>query len=181
MLSIPIRPFGQSAYNCQQSYLSFAISHCNGSFLVAQCFGRLNLRSFEPKATPRILVYSRVWSVARPFLFSLMSTGVEARRRPSLWSYISFSSSARKRSVSLPKPNNNHGRDSYKKSDSYANRSWTSSTTDTVETSKEAWMTGGQRARYIKTGGIIAFVLFVLYLCIPNQSAGSVKEFVKSE
>ncbi|KAL9612374.1 MAG: hypothetical protein Q9167_003014 [Letrouitia subvulpina] len=109
-----------------------------------------------------------------------MSTGVETRRRPSLWSYISFSSTPRQRSVSLPKPNNNHGQNSYKKSDHYVRGPWTTSSTGTVECPKEAWMTGGQRARFLKTGGIIAFVLILLYLFTPSQSAEGVKDFVKN-
>lgn len=42
-------------------------------------------------------------------------------------------------------------------------------------------MTGGQRSRLFKTGGIIAFVFFLLYLFAPSNTAGEVKELVKGQ
>ena len=108
-----------------------------------------------------------------------MSTGFDARRRPSLWSYISFSSYPRKRSISLPKPNNNYGSDRYEKSNRYRDNGWTSPTSDTVENIKESWMTGGQRSRYLKFGGVVALIVFLLYLFTPNNAADEVKGLVK--
>lgn len=108
-----------------------------------------------------------------------MSTGVDARRRPSLWSYISFNPSPRKRSVSLPKPNNNHGRGPYDKVNRYRSSGWSTAQSDTVENIKESWMTGGQRSRLLKTGGVIAFVVFLLYLFTPSNTADGVKDLVK--
>ncbi|KAI4109292.1 MAG: hypothetical protein LQ339_001792 [Xanthoria mediterranea] len=108
-----------------------------------------------------------------------MSTGFDARRRPGLWSYISFTSSPRKRSSSLPKPNNNHGQDSYAKAKRQRNSGWSTASPDTVENIKESWMRGGQRSRLLKTGGILALVVFLLYLFTPSNTAGEVKELVK--
>ncbi|KAL8980545.1 MAG: hypothetical protein Q9177_005847 [Variospora cf. flavescens] len=108
-----------------------------------------------------------------------MSTGVDARRRPSLWSYISFNSSPRKRSISLPKPNNNHGRGPYDKVNKYRSSGWSTAPSDTVENLKESWMTGGQRSRLLKTGGFIAFVVFLLYLFTSSDTADGVKDLVK--
>ncbi|KAL8719236.1 MAG: hypothetical protein Q9181_008084 [Wetmoreana brouardii] len=108
-----------------------------------------------------------------------MSTGFDARRRPGIWSYISFSSSPRKRSISLPKPNNNHGRGPYEKANRNRGSGWGTVTSDTVENIKESWMTGGQRSRLLKTGGIIALVVFLLYLFAPSNTADGVKELVK--
>ncbi|KAL9025405.1 MAG: hypothetical protein Q9196_005764, partial [Gyalolechia fulgens] len=108
-----------------------------------------------------------------------MSTGFDAGRRPSLWSYISFNSSPRKRSVSLPKPNNNHGRGSYAKVNRYRTSGWSTAPSDTVENIKDSWMTGGQRSRLLKTGGIIAFVVFLLYLFAPSKTADGVKGLIK--
>ncbi|KAL8696643.1 MAG: hypothetical protein Q9224_002689 [Gallowayella concinna] len=108
-----------------------------------------------------------------------MSTGVDARRRPGLWSYISFASSPRKRSVSLPKPNNNHGRDPYGKEKRQRNSGWGTASSNIVENINESRMTGGQRSRLLKTGGIIAFVVFLLYLFAPSNTTGGVKELVK--
>ena len=43
-------------------------------------------------------------------------------------------------------------------------------------------MTGGQRSRLLKTGGVIVtLVLFFLYLFAPSNTAGEVKELVKGE
>jgi guanosine-diphosphatase len=35
---------------------------------------------------------------------------------------------------------------------------------------KNGTMNGGQRARYLKTGGIIAFIFLVLYFIAPRDS-----------
>lgn len=40
-------------------------------------------------------------------------------------------------------------------------------------------MTGGQRARLLKTGGVIAFVVLLLYLFTSRDGAG-VRDMVKS-
>ncbi|KAL9591239.1 MAG: hypothetical protein Q9179_007924 [Wetmoreana sp. 5 TL-2023] len=108
-----------------------------------------------------------------------MSTGFDARRRPGIWSYISFSSSPRKRSVSLPKPNNNHGRVTYEKANWNRGSGWGTATSDTVENIKKSWMTGGQRSRLLKSGGFIALVVFLIYLFAPSNTADGVKELVK--
>ncbi|KAL9599524.1 MAG: hypothetical protein Q9219_003768 [cf. Caloplaca sp. 3 TL-2023] len=108
-----------------------------------------------------------------------MSTGVDTRRRPSFWSYISFTSSPRKRSISLPKPNNNHGRGPYDRVSRYRSSGWSTAPSDTVEKIKESWMTGGQRSRLLKIGGIIAFVVFLLYLFAPSNTADGVRDLVK--
>lgn len=98
-----------------------------------------------------------------------MSSGVDARRRPNLWSYISFGTTPRRRSVSLPTRSN--GGSEYYRKDSFAKHS-------KVDYPKEgAWMTPSQRSRYYKTGGIVAFVLFLLYL-LSSQRAGTVGNLV---
>ena len=98
-----------------------------------------------------------------------MSTAFDARRRPSLWSYLSFSSRPRRRSVSLPKhetpsPGSSGSENTPPKG------SW--GRTGNLEGYKEASMTGGQRARLLKTGGVIAFVLLLLYLFTSRDGAG---------
>ena len=87
-----------------------------------------------------------------------MSTAVDARRRPSLWSYISFSSPPRRRSVSLPTRNNV---DVHEKDDRRRNVK--------LEYTDEGRMTQSQRSRYLKTGGVLAFIFFLLYLLAPNH------------
>ncbi|KAG9587775.1 nucleoside phosphatase GDA1/CD39, partial [Aureobasidium melanogenum] len=45
---------------------------------------------------------------------------------------------------------------------------------------KAGWMNQGQRSRYIKTGGIVALVLFVLYYLLPGSS-GTAGNFPTSD
>ena len=99
-----------------------------------------------------------------------MSTAVDARRRPSLWSYISFGTTPRRRSISLP-TRNSSGHENYQRSGSIRGGK--------VDSSREgAWMTPSQRLRYYKSGGIIAFVIIILYLFSGKKAAG-VGELVK--
>ncbi len=96
-----------------------------------------------------------------------MSTAFDARRRPSLWSYLSFNSKPRRRSISLPK-HETPSPDS--KENTPPKGSWGKA--GNLEGYKEASMTGGQRARLLKTGGVIAFVVLLLYLFTSRDGAG---------
>ena len=98
-----------------------------------------------------------------------MSTAVDSRRRPSLWSYISFSSSSRRRSVSLPTRNNHH--DPYEKADRHSSNGSANRPIGAVENIKEAWMTQSQRSRYLKSGGIIAFFVFLFFFLSPYRGS----------
>ena len=95
-----------------------------------------------------------------------MSSGVEApgQRRPGIWSYLSFTGPRRRVSVSLPRsydPNS----DPHEKPDRHSTLK-----TDYMSDFKgSAMMNQGQRMRYLKTGGIIAFVLLVLYFVAPRD------------
>ena len=95
-----------------------------------------------------------------------MSSGVEApgQRRPGIWSYLSFSGPRRRTSVSLPRSYNPHS-DPHEKPDRHSTLK-----TDYMSDFKgSAMMNQGQRMRYLKTGGIIAFVLLVLYFVAPRD------------
>ena len=96
-----------------------------------------------------------------------MSTASDARRRPSLWSYISFGS-PRRRSISLPTRNNIDlpGDD---KLGSARRNLWGGSE---AEAYRDASMTGGQRSRFLKTGGLAFLVFLVLYFLTSKSSAG---------
>ncbi|MCJ1381239.1 Guanosine-diphosphatase [Xylographa soralifera] len=98
-----------------------------------------------------------------------MSTGVDARRRPSLWSYISFNSSPRRRSVTLPTRNGQH--DPYEKAQRHTSNGSANGPAGAVEALKTAWMTQSQRARFLRTGGLIAFFIFLFFLLSPNGRA----------
>ena len=105
-----------------------------------------------------------------------MSSGIEvsgSQRRPGIWSYFSFSGPRRRVSVSLPRnsdPNRGvddddphakaarHSRNRSSYSDAFMN-----------EHKGGAVMNQGQRLRYLKTGGVIAFILLVLYFIAPSD------------
>ena len=94
-----------------------------------------------------------------------MSSGVDVRRRPGIWSYFSFSSGTRRRtSVSLPR-NNDPTHDPFEKPDRHLQARRTNSMNDY----KNGAMNQGQRVRYLKTGGIIAFILCLLYFFAPRD------------
>jgi guanosine-diphosphatase len=75
----------------------------------------------------------------------------------------------RRISVSLP-TNNNHP-DPHEKLARFASSpKGTSPIKEKYEEFKAAWMTQGQRARYIKTGGILLFVVFLFYFLAPKST-----------
>lgn len=100
-----------------------------------------------------------------------MSSGVDVRRRPGIWSYFSFNSGPRRRtSVSLPRSNaDSNDDDPYEKPDRHARRRSTASTSFMTDYKGNA-MNAGQRARYLKTGGIIAFIVLILYFFAPRDA-----------
>ncbi|KAF2718909.1 hypothetical protein K431DRAFT_287233 [Polychaeton citri CBS 116435] len=93
-------------------------------------------------------------------------------QRPSIWSYVSFgtgpsSSTTRRRSSSAPLPKREPARhDPHEKPARFGQSSYPGSMRDKVES---AWMNQGQRARFVKTGCLIAFILLVLYYVTPGQ------------
>lgn len=60
-------------------------------------------------------------------------------------------------------------------------KTWNRGRSDTLEGYREASMTGGQRSRYLKTGGLIAFLLLCFYLLSSRDGAASVKGLVKGK
>ncbi|KAJ9637797.1 Guanosine-diphosphatase [Coniosporium tulheliwenetii] len=104
-----------------------------------------------------------------------MSSSVDVSRRPNLWSYFSFTSNSsprRRTSVSLPA--HTKASDPFEKPDRH-----THSCTDSIGPSglmkdiQTVWMNQGQRARYLKTGGIIAFLILVIFYLAPGDQSGA--------
>jgi hypothetical protein len=98
-----------------------------------------------------------------------MSSGADVGRRPNLWSYFSFSGPRRRISVSLPRnepPARSGDADPFEKPDRHSHHRSSSSMTDY----KGGAMNQGQRVRYLKTGGIIAFVILALYFFAPRDA-----------
>jgi guanosine-diphosphatase len=96
-----------------------------------------------------------------------MSTSVDSRRRPNLWSYISFGSAPRRRSISLPTKNLN---DPYEKADRHFNN-YQENPPSIIDDLRAAWMNQSSRNRFLKVGGVVAFFVIVFFLLAPNERA----------
>jgi guanosine-diphosphatase len=114
---------------------------------------------------------------ARPLRSFSMSTALDARRRPSLWSYLSFNSSPRRRSVSLPTRNPFH--DPHEKAGRHMGNGSVNAHNFGAANLKDAWMTQSQRSRYLKTGGVAVFLIFLFFLLAPGERT-TVRNFVGS-
>ncbi len=58
-------------------------------------------------------------------------------------------------------------------------KNWGRGRADTLEGYREASMTGGQRSRLLKTGGIIAFIVLLFYIFSSRDGAAGVKGLVR--
>jgi len=107
-----------------------------------------------------------------PFLFLSHST---PRHRHSSTLWLSFQRSStthmRRTSVSLPSTTTstkNIAHDPFEKPARYNSKGAKDSAASTLENIKAGWMTQSQRSRYLKTGGILLFVLFLFYYLSPS-------------
>jgi hypothetical protein len=104
-----------------------------------------------------------------------MSSGVEvsgSQRRPGIWSYFSFPGPRRRVSVTLPRnfdPNRDAPDDPYEKPDRHSRHRSTNSNGFMGDYKGSSIMNQGQRLRYLKTGGVIAFILLILYFVAPRD------------
>lgn len=103
-----------------------------------------------------------------------MSSGVEvagSQRRPAIWSYFSFSGPRRRVSVSLPRNAklDRNADDPHEKADRHARHRSANSNGFMGDYKGSAMMNQGQRLRYLKTGGVVAFILLVLYFVAPRD------------
>lgn len=103
-----------------------------------------------------------------------MSTGFDARGRPDIWSYISFGSISRRRSVSLPYRANSN--DPFEKANRHSAHPPSNGSSNLWGNIKYAWMTQSQRSRYLKTGGILVFVVLI-FLYTSSADRRRVKGF----
>jgi hypothetical protein len=72
----------------------------------------------------------------------------------------------RRTSVSLPTRNVAH--DPHEKPARYSTKGAGDSAAGILEKARAAWMTQSQRSRYLKTGGILLFVVFLFYYLSPS-------------
>jgi guanosine-diphosphatase len=102
-----------------------------------------------------------------------MSSGVEvpgSQRRPGIWSYFSFPGPRRRVSVTLPRNfDPNRDADPFEKPDRHSRHRSTNSNGFMGDYKGSSIMNQGQRLRYLKTGGVIAFILLVLYFIAPKD------------
>ncbi|KAH4212101.1 hypothetical protein HBI24_227120 [Parastagonospora nodorum] len=102
-----------------------------------------------------------------------MSSGVEvpgSQRRPGIWSYFSFPGPRRRVSVTLPRNfDPNREADPFEKPDRHSRDRSTNSNGFMGDYKGSNIMNQGQRLRYLKTGGVIAFILLVLYFIAPSD------------
>ena len=97
---------------------------------------------------------------------TFLMSKANVRRRPSLWSYFSFGgTNPRRQSVSLP--TQHPFNDPHEKADRHADGTSTSTLTSNM---RDAWMTQGQRSRFIKFGGLVTFVVLLLFYLGPNKT-----------
>ncbi|KAI9760869.1 MAG: Guanosine-diphosphatase [Chaenotheca gracillima] len=94
------------------------------------------------------------------------------RRRPSLWSYFSFGSAAERNRQRHPSisylARNDSIDDPYRKAVRNGDANGSAVAT-ALNGSGAASMTSSQRSRYLKAGGVIAFVLFLLFFLSPSS------------
>ncbi|KJX95515.1 nucleoside diphosphatase gda1 like protein [Zymoseptoria brevis] len=95
----------------------------------------------------------------------MSSKNLNVHQRPNIWSYVSLSSQTRRRSSSaLPRREDRH-----EKADRHV--SYGKQSDSMQEKVKDAFMNQGTRARYIKTGCLIFFVLAALYYIFPSDAS----------
>jgi guanosine-diphosphatase len=106
-----------------------------------------------------------------------MSSGVDSRQKGGFWSYLPFSTSPRRRSVTLPYRATNGQADSstapwdpFEKADRHSTSGVSQSTFTILERMQTAWITQSQRARWFKTGGMVALILLALYYLTRESS-----------
>src|SRR6186713_14593 len=97
-----------------------------------------------------------------------MSSGVDVQRRPNIWSYLSFSGTRRRTSISLPHSSADTDSidDRYEKPDRHSHARRRSATS---MSNQGGGMNQGQRVRYLKVAGILAVIIFALYYLVPQD------------
>ncbi|KAI9830487.1 MAG: Guanosine-diphosphatase [Phylliscum demangeonii] len=97
----------------------------------------------------------------------MSSTGLQ--RRPSLWSYFSFTSTlSRRQSVSLPTRNTVD--DPYEKAGRHSAAVSSHGSARYMNASKSSWLTPAQRSRCFTIGGLIGLVLIMLIFVGPKDA-----------
>lgn len=72
------------------------------------------------------------------------------------------------RRISVSLPTRNSQRDPHEKLARYGTPPGASTLKTKIDSVKTAWMTQSQRSRYMKTGGILLFIVFLFYYLAPK-------------
>ncbi|KAH0847524.1 putative guanosine-diphosphatase [Fonsecaea pedrosoi] len=109
-----------------------------------------------------------------------MSSWAKTSDRSGIWSYVPFTSSPRRRSVSggLPRATvNNTPWDPFEKTNRQTSGSGASQPS-ILESVHNAWMTQSRQARYFKTGGVLALIIVLYWFLSGGNEAtyGSVPD-----
>src|ERR1700760_409021 len=99
-----------------------------------------------------------------------MSSGVDVRQRPGIWSYFSFNSSTsttrNRRTSSVSLPTRNIDSSSPRESEKYSRTIYSARS---GRMNDQRSMHYRQRIRYIKAGGILAVVVLILFFLTPGE------------
>lgn len=106
-----------------------------------------------------------------------MSSGSDSTTKPGAWSYLNFSK-PRHRTSSLTFPDR-PVRDLHEKLDRHSTSGLQQKSASMQEKIHAAWMNRSQRSRYVKTGCLIAFVLFFLYYITPSDNIPTLRSSSK--
>ena len=151
-------------YTCHSS-LSFlltnTIDHNSNASHIHFDFLKRRFKLFPPNVA---LTAKCIHTITQSSLLP-MSTAADGRRRPNLWSYISFGQNPRRRSISLPTRSLN---DPWEKADRHSNNH-DDRDRGFFENLSDAWMNQSSRGRYVKVGGLIGILVFLFILFSPAE------------
>jgi guanosine-diphosphatase len=99
-----------------------------------------------------------------------MSSGVDVRQRPGIWSYFGFNSNTsttrNRRTSSVSLPTRNVDDSDQRQGERYSR---TSHSARYNRLNEERSMHPRQRIRYIKAGGFLALVILILFFLTPGE------------
>ncbi len=81
------------------------------------------------------------------------------------------------RPTSKSPPTTNRQSDPHEKLARYGNPQGASTLKNKIEKAKTAWMGQSARSRYLKTGGILLFIVFLFYYLAPKSEHAATSEY----
>jgi hypothetical protein len=132
---------------------------------------------YSAKVTPSFCFYSHLHAAVLRFLvlFYMTASGVDVHTRQAggIWSYFGFNTQTtgtrNRRASSASLPTRNTVEDPFEKPDRHSSNSSDAGEFVQERAGPIAWMNHGQRARYLKWGGLITLILFVFVYLAPGE------------